>query len=82
MPSVSDKQHKFMEAVAHDATFAQKVGVSQKVGKDFADADKNKPENKKKAKDKKTRLNKMYPTLDKDKDQKTRDKMENENDEA
>jgi hypothetical protein len=52
------------------------------VGKDFADEKKNRPENKKQAKDKKTRLNKMYPTLDKDKDRKTRDKMENENDEA
>jgi hypothetical protein len=39
MPSVSDKQHRFMEAVAHDAKFAKKAGVPQSVGKDFAKAD-------------------------------------------
>lgn len=42
MPSVSDKQHKFMEAVAHNPAFAKKAGVPQKVGKDFAAADKAK----------------------------------------
>ena len=31
-----------MEAVAHNAAFAKKVGIPQKVGKDFADADKGK----------------------------------------
>ena len=31
-----------MEAVAHNATFAKKVGIPQKVGKDFAEADKGK----------------------------------------
>lgn len=40
MPSTSSKQHRFMEAVAHDKEFAKKAGVPQKVGKDFADADK------------------------------------------
>jgi len=40
MPSKSDKQHKFMEAVAHDKKFAQKVNVPQKVGKEFVNADK------------------------------------------
>lgn len=40
MPSKSKKQHDFMEAVAHNPEFAAKAGVSQKVGKDFADADK------------------------------------------
>jgi hypothetical protein len=29
-----------MEAVAHDAGFAKKAGIPQKVGKDFAAADK------------------------------------------
>ena len=29
-----------MEAVAHDPKFAKEAGVPQKVGKDFADADK------------------------------------------
>jgi hypothetical protein len=40
MPSVSKKQHNFMEAVAHDPGFAKKAGVPQSVGKDFAEADK------------------------------------------
>lgn len=39
MPSTSDKQHRFMEAVAHSSSFAKEAGVSQKVGKDFARAD-------------------------------------------
>lgn len=39
MPSKSAKQHNFMEAVAHNPTFAKKAGVPQKVGKDFARAD-------------------------------------------
>ena len=41
MPSVSKKQHNFMEAVAHSPAFAKKAGVPQSVGKDFATADKN-----------------------------------------
>ena len=40
MPSVSKKQHNFMEAIAHSATFAKKAGVPQSVGKDFSTADK------------------------------------------
>ena len=40
MPSTSKKQHKFMEAVAHNPSFAKKVGVPQSVGKDFSTADK------------------------------------------
>jgi len=39
MPSVSEKQHRMMEAVAHDPKFAKKVGVPQKVGKEYAAAD-------------------------------------------
>jgi hypothetical protein len=42
MPSVSKKQHNFMEAVAHSPAFAKKVGIKQSVGKDFAAADKGK----------------------------------------
>jgi hypothetical protein len=42
MPSVSKKQHNFMEAVAHSPAFAKKAGVPQKVGKEFAAADKAK----------------------------------------
>jgi hypothetical protein len=40
MPSKSASQHRFFEAVAHSPEFAKKAGVSQKVGKDFAAADK------------------------------------------
>lgn len=42
MPSTSEKQHRFMEAVAHNSEFAKKAGVPQSVGKDFAEADKRK----------------------------------------
>lgn len=42
MPSVSAKQHRFMEMVAHDPKAAKRVGVPQSVGKDFAEADKGK----------------------------------------
>jgi hypothetical protein len=42
MPSTSAKQHKFMEAIAHNPGFAKKVGVPQSVGKDFSNADKGK----------------------------------------
>ena len=42
MPSKTKKQAKFMQAVAHSPKFAKKVGVPQKVGKDFAAADKKK----------------------------------------
>ena len=39
MPSVSQKQHAFMEAIAHSPQFAREAGVPQGVGKDFAKAD-------------------------------------------
>ena len=39
MPSVSEKQARFMRAVAHNPDFAKKVNVPQKVGRDFAAAD-------------------------------------------
>lgn len=39
MPSSSPKQHRFMEAIAHNPEFAEKVGVKQSVGKEFAKAD-------------------------------------------
>ena len=42
MPSSSKKQHNFMEAVAHNPSFAKKAGVPQSVGKDFSNADKGK----------------------------------------
>ncbi len=40
MPSVSPKQKRFMAAVAHDPSFAEKAGVPQSVGKEFNEADK------------------------------------------
>lgn len=40
MPSKSAKQHRLMLAAAHDAEFARKVGVPQKVAKEFVEADK------------------------------------------
>jgi hypothetical protein len=42
MPSVSKKQHNFMEAIANNPAFAKKAGVPQSVGKDFSKADKGK----------------------------------------
>jgi len=39
MPSSSERQHRFMEAIAHSPSFAKKAGVPQSVGKDFANAD-------------------------------------------
>jgi len=35
MPAVSEKQEKFMQAVAHNPKFAKKVDVPQSVGKEF-----------------------------------------------
>lgn len=42
MPSKSPAQHRLMEAVAHNPQFAQKVGIPQKVGDEFATADEQK----------------------------------------
>lgn len=41
MPSRSKSQARLMQAVAHSPSFAKKVGISQKVGKEFAAATKN-----------------------------------------
>lgn len=35
MPVKSKKQERLMLAVAHNKEFAKKVGISQKVGKEF-----------------------------------------------
>jgi len=35
MPTVSKKQERFMQAVAHNPAFAKKAGVPQSVGKEF-----------------------------------------------
>lgn len=42
MPSKSKKQHDLMQAVAHNAAFAKKTGIPQKVGKEYSDADRAK----------------------------------------
>jgi hypothetical protein len=42
MPSKSPSQHRMMQAVAHSPAFAKKVGIPQKVGKEFAKADEGK----------------------------------------
>lgn len=36
MPAKSEKQAKFMRAVAHSKEFAKKVGVPQSVGREFS----------------------------------------------
>jgi hypothetical protein len=40
MPSKSPKQARLMAAAAHNPAFARKVGVQQKVAKEFNSADK------------------------------------------
>ena len=40
MPSTSKKQARTMAAAAHDPGFAAKVGIPQKVARDFNQADK------------------------------------------
>lgn len=42
MPSKSPKQAQLMQAVAHNPSFAVKVGIPVSVGKDFVAADKAK----------------------------------------
>jgi hypothetical protein len=39
MPSTSPKQARTMAAAAHDPAFAEKVGIPQKVAKEFNRAD-------------------------------------------
>ena len=40
MPSASKKQHNLMALVANDPAAAKRLGIPQKVGKDFMEADK------------------------------------------
>lgn len=42
MPSKSAKQARTMRAAAHNPAFAKKMGIPQKVAKEFAAADKKK----------------------------------------
>lgn len=46
MPSKSARQHRLMEAAAHNAKFAKKVGVPVAVAKEFVAADKKKAQRK------------------------------------
>lgn len=39
MPSSSDKQHRFMEAAAHNPKFAKNADIPQKVAREFVMAD-------------------------------------------
>jgi hypothetical protein len=39
MPSKSGKQHRLMEAAAHNPQFAKKAGVPQSVAREFVMAD-------------------------------------------
>lgn len=43
MPSKSQAQRRFMQAVAHSPEFAKKVGVPQSVGEEFNAADERHP---------------------------------------
>lgn len=46
MPSVSEKQKRFMEAAAHNKKFALRAGIKQEVAKEFVAADKAKGKSK------------------------------------
>ena len=39
VPSKSGKQHRLMEMVAHNPKAAKRLGIPQKVGRDFVAAD-------------------------------------------
>lgn len=39
MPSKSAKQHRTMEAAAHNSSFARKMGIPQPVAREFVAAD-------------------------------------------
>ena len=39
MPTKSSSQHKLMQAVAHNPSFAKKTGIPSKVGKEFVKED-------------------------------------------
>ena len=42
MPSTSDKQRRTMAAAAHDPAFAKRMGIPQKVAREFNQADRGK----------------------------------------
>lgn len=49
MPSKTPKQHRTMEAAAHDKEFADKVGIPQSVAREYVEADERKKHSAKKA---------------------------------
>lgn len=42
MPSVSEKQKRFMQAAAHNPEFAKKADIPQSVAREYVAADKRK----------------------------------------
>jgi hypothetical protein len=46
MPSKTPKQRRFMQAAAHNPTFAKQAGIPMKVAKEFAAADKKRKKGK------------------------------------
>jgi hypothetical protein len=42
MPSTSDKQRRTMAAAAHDPAFAKRMGIPQKVAREYNQADRGK----------------------------------------
>ena len=42
MPSVSEKQRRFMQAAAHNPEFAKKADIPQSVAQEFVSADQRK----------------------------------------
>lgn len=42
VPSTSAKQRRFMQAAAHNPSFAKEAGISQKVAREFYRADQEK----------------------------------------
>ena len=61
MPSRSPKQHRLMEAVAHDKKFAKQVGIPQKVGREYVQADMGSMGETKKAKGQSHHGRVLYP---------------------
>lgn len=57
MPPVSEKQRRFMQAAAHNKSFAKKAGIKPSVAKEFTDSD---PGGKLPAKATKSRSEKWY----------------------
>lgn len=58
-PSKSQAQHNLFELVAHDPAAAKRLGISQKVGRDFVAADKGKKFKKKR----KSAARTLYPHM-------------------